>query len=427
MKKKFKDFLAEKGITEEGFAKKSAEEMADLYAEHQEKVAEEMTAALEAKASKEDIEALKDELVDTQQKQMDAVQKALKAHGKALAEILDANRAKPISEQKTAFRLALEGRKEDIEKLMNKEIPSMNLESKAFQVPSDIDSGLDFAEMESGIGKLPYRRPVIKSLFPTRNTSKEYVKYTDQDTVVRDAKNIVACAETTHDSKVTWIVTDMQIKKIRDFVDVCLDMMDDYDFIEGEIRDLININVMLKVDEQLLLGDGTGNNLNSIDSNSVAFAAGTYASAVQSATLIDLIVVCGGLISDAGQNNMFVADTALMNPADALLMKLEKDANNNYLIPNFVTSEGVDIGAIRVVTTPLVTANTMYVFDSTKGLIYQRRNNLIEFGFENNNNFEHEVVTVKGYERLNFRVKNADFGSFLKVADIANAIAAITE
>jgi len=51
----------------------------------------------------------------------------------------------------------------------------------------------------------------------------------------------------------------------------------------------------------------------------------------------------------------------------------------------------------------------------------------VEFGFENNDNFEREIVTVKAYERLNLRVRNVDANAFMHVPDIATAITAITK
>ena len=42
-----------------------------------------------------------------------------------------------------------------------------------------------------------------------------------------------------------------------------------------------------------------------------------------------------------------------------------------------------------------------------------------------NPEIEKELVTVKAYERLNFRVRNVDANAFMHIADITAAIAAI--
>jgi hypothetical protein len=280
--------------------------------------------------------------------------------------------------------------------------------------------------MMPGVGQIATRQTFMRNLFNQRNTTKEYVKYNDQETIVRDAKNVAGCASSTHDSKITWQVRTMQITKVRDMVDICIDMMDDYEWVSSEIRDLVSTDVALKVDEGLLLGSDVYPELNSVDAVASTFAAGDYATSVQSPTLVDLIHVTACQISDAGENNKFTANYALVNPVSFCLLRVEKDANNRYLIPNFITDDGVNIGSVQVIANNLVPVNEMYVMDSTKGTVVSRRGTTVEFGFENNDNFEREIVTVKAYERLNFLVRNVDANAFLHVPDIASAITAIT-
>jgi len=378
-------------------------------------------------SNKDEIESQIKALTSTQ---LASLKASLETQGGVIAKMSKELEAKtsdrPLSFTASVYK-ALEEQKDELASMLKDGAKTIKLEIKASQGAGDITSGTDFAEMEAGIGQIATRQPFMRSLFVNKNTSKEYVKYNDQETIVRDAKNVAACAPTTHNSKITWQVRTMQITKVRDFVDVCVDMMDDYDFVEGEIRELVDMDVKLKVDEQLLLGDNIYPNTNSVSAVASTFAAGTYAVSVQAPTLIDLIRVAACQISDFGQNNKFNANVAVLNPADQCLMTLEKDLNNNYLIPNWITKDGVNIGAVRIVTNQLVPVNEMYIMDSTKGTVYSRKGITVELGFENNDNFEKELVTVKAYERLNFRVRNIDANAFMHVTSISAAITAITK
>lgn len=315
----------------------------------------------------------------------------------------------------------------------------MEIEMKASQSPGDIGDREQLGQWLNGIGQIPSRRTYIKDRIRTVNTSKEYIKYMDQDTIVRDAKNVAACASSTHNTKLTWAQQDLQMKKVRDFVDVCIDMLDDYEFVEGEIRNLIDSSVALKVDSDLLLADGIGSNPASIASYSSTFnpanVAANYALQVQAATIIDLIVVAGAQIAAFGEENAFMADTVYMNPKDYTLMKLLKDGEDNYIKQGSVDPRifqdqagrlWID-GVIMVLPNPSVTQNELYIFDSMKATIYQRRKAVIEFSYENKKNFEEEVVTVKAYERLNMLVRNTQANAFMHVADIAGGVTAITK
>jgi len=358
------------------------------------------------------------------------LQSSLEAQGGVIAKLskeLDSSVKKDNLTFQQAILKSLDDNKESIQGMLKDGAKNIRLEIKASQGAGDITSGTDFAEMEAGVGQIATRQTFMRNLFINKNTSKEYVKYNDQETIVRDAKNVAACAPTTHLSKITWQVRTMQITKVRDFVDVCIDMMDDYDFVEGEIRELVDTDVRLKVDNDLLLGDGIYPNLVGVASVASTFAAGSYGLSVQSPTLIDLIRVAACQISDFGQNNKFNANVALVNPTDQCLMTLEKDLNNNYLIPNWITNDGVNIGAVRILTNQLVPVNEMYIMDSTKGTVYSRKGVTVELGFENNDNFEKEIVTVKAYERLNLRVRNVDANAFMHIASISAAITALTK
>ena len=56
---KFKEFLSKKGVSEEDYAKKSVEEMAQLQTEYNESVVKELKDQIEKASTKEDFGALK--------------------------------------------------------------------------------------------------------------------------------------------------------------------------------------------------------------------------------------------------------------------------------------------------------------------------------------------------------------------------------
>lgn len=307
------------------------------------------------------------------------------------------------------------------------------------QNPSDIGNRTDYAQFLPGIDEIPRRKTYIKNRIRTSPVRKEYIKYTDQETVVRDAKNVAQCATSTHTTKLTWTTRNMQITKTRDLIDVCIDMLDDYDWTEGQIRDLVTSSLQLKVDNDLLLSDAIYPNPNSIDAYSSTFNAANpaadYALKIQTATIIDLIVISGAQIMAFGQENFFMADTVYMNPTDYTLMTLLKDGEDNYIKsgtvdPRIFQDRGGNVwinGNILVIPNPNVPEGEFYIFDSTKATIFQRKTAEIKFSFENKTNFEDDVVTIKATERYNLLVKNNQMNAFMHIPDIAAAVIAITK
>lgn len=288
-----------------------------------------------------------------------------------------------------------------------------------------------------GIGQLPVRKPFLVDLFPIVNCTLEYIKYIDQETVVRNAQNVASAGVTTHTTKLTWKERSIQITNIRDMVDVPIDMLSDYDFVEGELTNLLNVNVALKKDDQLLNGTGVNPQLHSIGEVASEFDAtntlgGTitpWNNTVQAPNIFDLVIAMASQIVALGQDGSFMPNAVLFNTIDRYKSILIKDKFDQYLMPPFVVRVGgrdFNIDGMVVRSNPNVPANSVWVFDSLKGTIYQRKGAVAEMSYENATNFETEVVTLKVYERLNLLIRNVNKNAFMKCTDVQTALTALT-
>lgn len=330
----------------------------------------------------------------------------------------------------------LAANKEKIEAFKKAGAGTLIIEHKATETSTDIADRENtfFGFHQPGqVGQLPVRRPFMRELFTQVNTESEFIKYIDQATTVRDAKNVSLCGVTTHNTKVTWEPGVIQIQKVRDFVDICLDMINDYGFVQAEINNLLNTSVELKIDDGLLLGDGSAPNLNGIDSIASSFSASAsgadYAALIPFATIIDLISIAGAQVRSFGIENMWFPNFVLVNPKDMTLMKLLKDQQRNYITPNFIRPSLIQeaggrwmIDGMMLVENPLVPENEFYIGDFSKAFLYQKPGIGIEFSYENRSNFETETVTAKAYRRLNSLIRNVDADAFMHVEDIQQAI-----
>ncbi len=307
----------------------------------------------------------------------------------------------------------------------------LDITLKGSEVATDITGRDDYAMIMPGTIRKPVRKTRILDLFKRKKVSTEYIKYREENVVTRDAKFVVACATSTHTTKKSWIMRTVELAKIRDIIDICIDMLDDYDFVESEMRELIEESVKLKADYELLLGaSATATDMLSIDSIASEFdpanVLAPFTASFQDANLEQLVDAMAAQISVFGQENSWMADTVLMNFTDFVKYRNLKDDNGNKL--NHTLSDNVaTIAGMRVVTSPIVTANTLYVFDSTRGFILDRQMLTIKTSFENRDNIEHETVTLVAVERLQFHVALIDRDAFMKSSDVTAAIAAIDE
>jgi hypothetical protein len=433
----------------EKFVEKSLAEVSEMTIEEQETYMK-AKAEHDAEARKKEIEnaiaeaqknnATKDEIKELEDAKKDII-KELEAFGLKLKSMTDKGvkvgkdrSMTPLKEALLENKEALKGIKENGGKHT---VEVDNFAAKASHNPTDIADREQLGEFEPDVSVIPHKRLYMEQLFPQGNASTEYIKYVEQTSAVRDASNVAACASSTSNTKVEFGIRDLQMKKIRDFTDVCIDMMEDYDFVETQIRDLVTSSLQLKKDSDLLLGDGLGANINGVDSYASTFSASAlganYAATVANAQLIDLLVVAGAQIKAFGEENFFMPNVIILNPKDATLMGLLKDNEENYIKAGTVNAAvfrdangTLFINGMRVVENPNCPENEAYVFDSTKGRYYRRKGLVLEFSYENSTNFEQELVTVKALERGNLQVRNNDANAFMHIADISAGITAIT-
>lgn len=439
MKEKFKAFLTAKNITEEQYKEMDAQKMSELYSEFTEEQQKEINEAIEKKVDEATVKQMLKELDETHKEDLKLIREALKQVSRTVKANND-NSGMP-EEEKESLKAYIKANSETFKKIAERkgnteEVKgllaglSSEIVTKGTQGASDIGGREYLGEIESGIERKPVRRPFIMDLFRTKNVRKEFLMYWEEDVVTRDAKFVVACATSTHNTKKTWVRRSVELAKIRDIVDICIDMLDDYDFVESEIRQLVDESINLKFEYDLLLGTGT----NPTDLLSISTVASTfnpanpladYSNSFQAPTLGDLASAMKSQISVFGQLNKFTADTILLNEVDKVKYLHAKDANDNYLFPNFVFGTTDVLNGMRIFVSPLVAPNTMYVFDSTKGEILNRKALTVNAYFENKDNAEHELVTFVGVKRAQFRVKNVNRDAFMECTDIATALTAI--
>ncbi len=332
-----------------------------------------------------------------------------------------------------------EFKRENHEKLVSaikakagKQKHEFKLDSKALVNDASI-SNSTYSQRISEIGKQPVRVVVMESLFNAGEVgadSGNKITYVDQDSLNRNADTVANCSAIP-ESEITWIERDLDIKKIADSIPVCKDTLENYSFIQTEIDTFLMENMRLKTDEQLLLGDGTGNNLTGVDTIAQLWsvAAGSpiesLAGSVISANIHDVLEagICQVIQSGQGNRSFYNPTAILVNPVDACKMDLLKDSEGRKLYPDGVT----EINGVPVIRTILVPANEAYVGDFTKGTVYTLREMEMELADQHGTDFLSDTLRLKATLRKGLLIRNVWANAFLKVADIATAATALTQ
>ena len=242
------------------------------------------------------------------------------------------------------------------------------------------------------------------------------IRYYDWDaaTTVR-AANAIAENGTFPESTAKWVGQTLTIEKLGDTLPVSEEFFEDSDMFAAELNMFLETNVKIKRNTDLVNGDGVTPNIKGLVATVGAFTAA--ASGITDASIYDLIVKVAESITTSG-GAKYTPNFALMNIADINKMKLKKDANNNYIIPPFVSRDGSSVAGILVLEENAVAADTFVLGDSRYARIYERKGIEMSRGHVNAQ-FAEDMETLKVRTRLAFLIRNADLGGFKKVTGIA--------
>lgn len=282
-----------------------------------------------------------------------------------------------------------------------------------------------FATREMGVGQIQRGKTWLRDLFNVvtlGNNSHGSVKWFEQLAITNSAANIAENGIPAAQSDLTWVEKTLSGKRIKDYIKVSKDQIQDIDFLLGEIRTLVDKNMRLKENQQLYTGLGTGNEIKGINVYAPAFI--TAGVSIEKAGMIDLITKCKTQIVKS-TNDGFEPTNFCINPTEADLIRLAKSTDGQYLFPMWALGGDMSISGLRSVENTLVTANSLLVGDFSAATLFEWNGLTIEIGQINDDALT-GMVTIIAYMRENLRVKDVDVNAFVKVADVAATITAIT-
>lgn len=350
-------------------------------------------------------------------KDLEALVTAVEKQGMLLNEI---NNRKPAEQED--IKTILSKRADEIRNLAFKKGENVRVAFKANVLRSSITDST-IAQREPGIGQLPTLAPQLLNLFSQAQVgpgSNGVVRYIDQDTVTRAAAP-VAEAGLKPEGAVTWIEKLMRIETIAEWLPVSKQALEDLDFLASELDQLLRLNLSLAIDQQLYSGSGVSPQLRGVYTAAPAYVP--VAGLTTNANIYDLIAAVATDISNNADAN-YLPDVALVNPLDALRMKLRKATDGHYVMPAFSTPDGRTIDGMRVIPTARVASNTLLVGDFRYGRVYTAGDIEVTFGLQNQQ-FVQNMVTMLAEIRLGLLIRDVNLSAFRKVTDIAAALTGI--
>lgn len=286
------------------------------------------------------------------------------------------------------------------------EIASFEVEKAASIDPDDVNSGTIETQTEPGVAYYPWRdNPIWNSIMRgTIGAGRDSVSWWERTTSSENADMVDNWDDTPSASAMTWTKQSMDIKMIKDYTKVARAAMEDFEYMQSEISDLINHGIPRKRETQLLEGDGTGNNLKGIEEYAKAFAKPSNFNKVAVPNEADVLAaailqVQNGNTSKTNQKG-WQPNLILLNPGSVWNMQLIKKDDGTYLLPPFMAQSGLNVGGVRVVTSLDLGADEFLVGDFRMAKAYLKRKMRVSFHYENEDDVLNDLVLVLASERI---------------------------
>jgi len=275
----------------------------------------------------------------------------------------------------------------------------------------------------SDIGQLAHAKLTAYDLFRkipvSESNNNGVITYYDWDqaTIARAAA-AVAEGAAFPESTAKWVKGTISLQKIGDTLPVTEEFYEDEAMFAAELNMFLDTNVKIKRNNDIINATGASNTITGLVASIDAYTP--VASGITDASIYDLAVKVSESITASG-GSKYQPDFALMNISDINKMKLKKDANNNYVIPPFVSRDGSNVAGLVVLEENAVAANTMIIGDRRYARIYEKAGITLSRGYVDAQ-FVEDMETLKVRTRLAFLIRGADKGGFKKVTSISAAL-----
>ena len=408
------------------FVEKTADELASMDAKNLQEyyvgklknentLLEERLVKLEGETNDVAIKSLTTEVEELKAHKVKSLESALETQGIILKKLQDGSLSgSSVRMAENSVRKALADNREDFVKAKDGR-HSFRFELKAagdMTIAGNVSGGnVPQAQRLEGINDIAEREAKSYALFPKLRTAAntiEWVYETGQDGTIDGTAEGAAKDQIDND----FVVTSVALVKRAAYFKVSTEMLDDVSFMEGWLRNKLIVRLFLDVDNQVLNGNGTAPNLKGVIDYATAFAAGTFANAVDSANDADSLVVAANQIRLANHNG---ALTIMMHPSDVAALKLVKlsASDKRYVERLMMVGSQMSLDGIPIIENTNITAGDFLIGDFAKGTIVEKSGIEIEIGLDGND-FTKNMRTILAEWRGQLFVQNNDTTAFVK-------------
>lgn len=263
-----------------------------------------------------------------------------------------------------------------------------------------------YSERRPGLVEGAFRVFTIEELLTTIPTTAPSIDWV-RENVFTNAAAETAAASIKPQSSLTFTTGTMPVSTVAHWLKITKQLSLDNAALVAYINRRMIYGVNLRVETQLVAGNGTAPNINGL-TNTGNFTAHGYTSASLTAmglsptNRFDLI---GKMMGDAALAD-YPADVVILNTGDWWTMRLTKDTQGRYLLgdPGSIVPPSI-FGQPVVASNAMVSGNVWVGSLSQAATLHNRDGVVVELSDSDENNFQLNLITIRAERRLALTVE----------------------
>lgn len=244
-----------------------------------------------------------------------------------------------------------------------------------------------------GIVELPQRRLTIRDLLSSGRMDGNTLEYVKEKGFNNNAAPVAeGAAKPSSDIQLELVTTSAKV--IAHWMKASKQALSDMAQLSSLIDNRLIYGLAYKEEQQLLNGDGTGQNLHGIIPQATAYVAPTGAATASTSLDVLRLAMLQAVLAE------YPATGHVLNPIDWANIELLKDTTGRYIIGNPQGTAAPTLWGLPVVATQAITVGHFLTGAFKLGAqVFDRWSAAIETGYENDD-FTKNLVTILAEERL---------------------------
>jgi HK97 family phage major capsid protein len=249
-----------------------------------------------------------------------------------------------------------------------------------------------------GIIAPPERRMTVRDLITPGRTGSNAIEYMRETGFTNNAAIQAAEGAAKAESTMKFDLQTTTVATIAHFVKASKQILDDAAMLGSYIDGRLRYGLAFVQEMQLLMGSGTGGNLNGIYTQATAYAAPFVLDGATNIDTLRLALLQAELAE-------FPATGIVLHPADWTRIELTKTTEGAYLFANPQSIAGPVLWGRPIVATQAMTIDEFLVGAFKLGAqVFDREDANVLVSTEDADNFTKNMVTIRAEERLGLAV-----------------------